>query len=212
MEPVSGVASSSCLLTWDPGLAQAAALHCLGVWLLRLGGGGITLHSLCLPPLLTPFPTCWEASHTCITPILSPCSLLKSFLPLRGVSFPTRVSLLLPTLCAPVLSGSPSLDLFHAAQLESHSPDCGWPFFPSAVPLPGPTPWLSPCPLSNLLSLPSLQLAQVCRSKRSPRFLASPSPHPSHRETAVAETPLPAHPGAARRKLGAGRTLAPGPP
>lgn len=51
MEPVSGVASSSCLLTWDPGLAQAAALHCLGVWLLRLGGGGITLHSpLVMPP------------------------------------------------------------------------------------------------------------------------------------------------------------------
>ena len=88
MEPVSGVASSSCLLTWDPGLAQAAALHCLGVWVLRLGGGGITLHSLCLPPLLTPFPTCWEASLIPASPPFSlPAAFSNPFSPSVGSLF-----------------------------------------------------------------------------------------------------------------------------
>lgn len=213
MEPVSRVATSSCLLTWDPGLAQAAALHCPGVWVLRLGGGGITLHSSYASHPFSPRspPAGKPLSYLASPPFSLPAAFSNPFSPSLGTLFQqgSPSSFLL---CAPVLSGSPSLDLFHAAQFESHSPDCGWPFLPSAVPLPGPTPWLSPCLPSNLLSFPSLQLAQVCPSKRSPRFRASPSPHLSHRETAVAETPLLAHPGAARRKLGAGRTLAPGPP
>lgn len=55
MEQVGGAVTSSCLLTWDPGLAQAAARHCPEVWVLQLERG-ITLHSSYA--FLHPFPTC----------------------------------------------------------------------------------------------------------------------------------------------------------
>lgn len=100
-------------------------------------------------------------SHTWRHPILSPCSLSNPFSPSLG----TLSNKGLPPpflLCAPVLSGSPSLDLFHAAQVESHSPDCGWPFLPSASRPLDPLPSCPPAFPSNLLSFPSLQLAQVC--------------------------------------------------
>lgn len=171
MEPVSGVATSSCLLTWDPGLAQAAALHCPRVWVLRLEVGGLLpTQAMPLTPSQPVLHLMGSLCHTCHHPhslSLQPSQTLSpppwghfsnKYLP------PPSYSLCPSSLWFPLLGS-----LFHAAQLESHSPDCGWPFFPSAVPLPGPTPWLSPAfpqtfflsPLSNWPRPVPLNVLQV---------------------------------------------------
>lgn len=176
MGAAGGEATSSHLLTWDPGLAQAAALHCPGVWVLRLGRG--LLFTQAMAPFVGP-PTrvpnlLGSLSHIPRhPPILSHHSLLKSFLPLPGDSSPARVSLFPPTLCAPLLCSSPPW------VSSTHCPGCRWPLFPSLLPL-SPTLSLA-VPLSSLkpsLLPSSLEPAQALSPKRSLRPWP-PLAHPS---------------------------------
>ena len=148
------------VLAYSPGILGWLRLQlciALGCGWCGWGWGGYSPLKLCPPPLLNPY-LLGSLSHTCHHPHSLSLQPSQTLSPPPWGHFsnkhlpPSSYSLCPSSLWFPLLGS-----LFHAAKLESHSPDCGWPFFPSAVPLPRPTPWLSPAfpqtffhsPLSN---------------------------------------------------------------
>lgn len=149
MGGAGGAATSLPLLTWAPGLAQAA-LHGPGLWVLRLGR--IALHS-------SQASLCWLAHHL-PPPARKP--LLQTPAPPPTVLSPYRLQSVLPLSGDLSNSGLP-LFSYSLSPVLSNSPPRVSSILPSLLPIPAAVAGLfflrrPPLTLSLAVAVPSLKL------------------------------------------------------